>query len=335
MNENRRRRLGIVVAGALVLSSLPILAAELPPGGTFLDDDGNVHEGFIEAIAAEGVTRGCNPPANDRFCPDERVSRGQMAAFLARALGLPAAGSSPFSDDAGSVFEDDIARLAAAGVTRGCNPPANDRFCPDESVTRGQMAAFLVRAFGYDDPGGGDLFVDDDGSVFERDIDRLATAGVTRGCDPPANQRFCPDEPVLRDQMASFLGRALGLTATVPPPRPTTTTSSTSTSTSTSTTSTSTSTSTTTPDDTFRFEMGAASFIPTSAVVSAPAEVRWRNESGVLHNLSSNQGPWPFPIDQNLPSGGPDFEVTLTTPGTYTFFCSIHPGMSGTVTVSG
>jgi plastocyanin len=197
------------------------------------------------------------------------------------------------------------------------------------------MAAFLVRAFGYDDSGNGDLFVDDNDSVFEGDIDRLATAGVTRGCDPPTNQRFCPDEPVLRDQMASFLGRALGLTASVPPPRPTTTTSSTTTSTSTSTTSSSTSTSTTAPDDTFRFEMGAASFIPTSAVVSAPAEVRWRNESGVLHNLSSNQGPWPFAIDRNLPSGGPDFEVTLTTPGTYTFFCSIHAGMSGTVTVTG
>jgi hypothetical protein len=38
--------------------------------------------------------------------------------------------------------------LAAAGVTNGCNPPSNDRFCPDSYVTRGQMAAFLVRAFG-------------------------------------------------------------------------------------------------------------------------------------------------------------------------------------------
>ena len=51
-----------------------------------------------------------------------------------------------FSDDDGSVFEADIEWLAAAGITRGCNPPANDRFCPNDAVTRGQMAAFLHRA---------------------------------------------------------------------------------------------------------------------------------------------------------------------------------------------
>ncbi len=52
-----------------------------------------------------------------------------------------------FSDGEGdNVFASDIARLAVAGVTRGCNPPANDRFCPEDPVTRGQMAAFLHRA---------------------------------------------------------------------------------------------------------------------------------------------------------------------------------------------
>jgi beta-lactamase superfamily II metal-dependent hydrolase len=80
------------------------------------------------------------------------------------------------------------------------------------------MAAFLVRGFGYTDPGPGDLFADDDTSVFEDDIDRLAVAGVTRGCNPPSNDRFCPDDSVQRDQMASFLGRALKLTPIEPPP---------------------------------------------------------------------------------------------------------------------
>src|SRR5690606_9784835 len=106
-----------------------------------------------------------------------------------------------------------------AGITRGCNPPANDRFCPDDHVTRGQMAAFLVRALGYTDDGGGDHFDDDDTSVFESDIDRLRTAGVTFGCNPPDNTRFCPDDHVTRGQMASFLTRALDLTPpTTPPP---------------------------------------------------------------------------------------------------------------------
>jgi len=50
-----------------------------------------------------------------------------------------------FTDDDSSIFESDIEWLAAANVTLGCNPPANDRFCPDDPVTRGQMAAFMHR----------------------------------------------------------------------------------------------------------------------------------------------------------------------------------------------
>ncbi|HSJ35157.1 MAG TPA: GerMN domain-containing protein [Acidimicrobiia bacterium] len=208
----------VALVGLMIAALLPAAAQELAPGGTFIDDDGNVHEGYIEAIAAEGITRGCNPPTNDRYCPSDPVSRGEMAAFLTRALGLTASSTDQFTDDDDSVFENDINALAAAGITRGCNPPANDRFCPDGNVTRGQMAAFLVRAMGYTDAGDGDLFTDDDDSVFENDIDRLGTAGVTRGCNPPANDRFCPTDLVLRDQMASFLGRAMNLEARTPPP---------------------------------------------------------------------------------------------------------------------
>jgi S-layer homology domain len=76
-------------------------------------------------------------------------------------------------------------------------------------VTRGQMAAFLVRALGYTADGGGNLFTDDDTSIFESDIDKLATAGVTRGCNPPTNDEFCPNQFVTRGQMAAFLYRAL------------------------------------------------------------------------------------------------------------------------------
>lgn len=213
------RSLGVaLLAVSMAVGPAVVAQEELPPGGTFTDDDGSIHEGFIEAIATEGVTRGCNPPDNDRYCPRDPVTRGQMAAFLNRALGLDASSENHFTDDDGSIFEDDIDALAAAGITRGCNPPDNDRFCPDELITRGQMAAFLVRGFGYGDPGAGDLFVDDDDSIFEGDIDRLGTAGVTRGCNPPDNDRYCPEDLVLRDQMASFLGRAMSLQERTPPP---------------------------------------------------------------------------------------------------------------------
>ncbi|MGH8912239.1 MAG: PQQ-dependent sugar dehydrogenase, partial [Acidimicrobiia bacterium] len=101
----------------------------------------------------------------------------------------------------------------------GCNPPDNDRYCPQRAVTRGEMAAFLTRAYDYQVVTA-DQFVDDDDSVFEADIDALASAGVTKGCDPPANQRFCPHDGVTRQQMASFLARAEGLPTEAVPPRP-------------------------------------------------------------------------------------------------------------------
>ena len=72
----------------------------------------------------------------------------QMAAFIVRAEGLTDANHPGFKDvPAGSTFDRDIRRLAKAGITKGCNPPANDRYCPKDPVTREQMASFLARAF--------------------------------------------------------------------------------------------------------------------------------------------------------------------------------------------
>lgn len=125
----KSRSLGILLV-LLIVSSAVVALAALPPGGTFSDDDGSIFEGAIEAIAAEGITQGCNPPTNDLYCPDD-------------------------------------------------------------FVTRGEMAVFLVRAFNYTDNGGGDLFFDDDGLFYENAADRLKTAGVTLGCNPPTNDRYC------------------------------------------------------------------------------------------------------------------------------------------------
>lgn len=73
-----------------------------------------------------------------------------MAAFLARAYGLPNALTDHFVDDSRSEFEPAINKIASVGITLGCNPPNNDRFCPGDRVNRGQMAAFLKRAAEWD-----------------------------------------------------------------------------------------------------------------------------------------------------------------------------------------
>ena len=101
---------------------MPAPPARPSYNGAFADDDGNIHEPNIEAIAAEGITLGCNPPENSLFCPDDSVTRGAMAAFIARALGLPAVDGDHFNDDGASTFENAINRVAATGHHAGLQP---------------------------------------------------------------------------------------------------------------------------------------------------------------------------------------------------------------------
>ena len=177
--------------------------------GVFIDIRESTHRTSIERIVAAGIMNGCGvADGGDLFCPDLTVSRAQMAAILSRALELPAAEGDFFVDDEGSVYEDAINRLAEAGITHGCDS-GGGLFCPDVAVSRAQMAAFLSRALELP-AAEGDFFVDDEGSVYEDAINRLAEAGITHGCDSGGGL-FCPDVAVSRAQMAAFLVRALGL----------------------------------------------------------------------------------------------------------------------------
>ncbi|MDH4117001.1 MAG: S-layer homology domain-containing protein [Acidimicrobiia bacterium] len=191
----------VMVVIALIAQPPQIaLAADAP----FSDVGGSVHGTDIALIAEWGITTGCNPPANDRYCPRDVVTRGQMAAFMRRSFNTPTSKYDYFYDDDTSVFEGDINSITGVGITTGCNPPSSTQYCEDSNITRGQMAAFLVRTLGL--PGGPDAFGDDRDSVFENDVNALAAAGIAKGCSANA---FCPDDEVTREQMASFLVRAL------------------------------------------------------------------------------------------------------------------------------
>jgi len=212
-----RVRLILVISSIMLpATALPAMADELPPGGTFWDDDGTVEEGYIEAIKATGITQGCNPPINDLFCPERTLTRGEMATVFVRALDLPASSTHPFTDTADSVHVNSINALAAAGITKGCNPPENTEFCPSREVTREEMAAFMVRAFGLEQTET-DFFVDDAHSIFEPAINSLAAAGIASGC---GNNGFCPWTRLSRAEMAVFIAKALGLPPNVPDERP-------------------------------------------------------------------------------------------------------------------
>ena len=145
----------------------------------------------------------------------ERVYRLELTSAISDTTGHAlvatswtfTTGISGFSDSIGSPFEYDIAWLAETGITAGCGATT---FCPRSPVTREQMASFLVRALPMPVTAA-DYFTDDENSAHEADINRLAASAITGGCGAAT---FCPRSPVTREQMASFLARALHLPAT-------------------------------------------------------------------------------------------------------------------------
>ena len=166
---------------------------------SFSDTEGHKFATEIEWLAAAGITSGCSA---ERYCPRVAVTRGQLAAFLARAFQLPPSAGDYFRDDESSAFEDEINRIAHAGVTTGCGPRL---YCPGTVVKRAQMATFLVSALDVP-PTSGDYFDDDEGSAHEDSINRLAAAGIVHGC---GERSYCPRESVTRAQMAVYLYRTL------------------------------------------------------------------------------------------------------------------------------
>jgi hypothetical protein len=162
----------------------------------------------IGKLSARGVTVGC---AAGKYCPSDPVTRGQMAAFIIRALGdfnPPNPSSQRFGDvPPNNPFFAFIDELAARGITVGCGP---ESYCPNDLVRRDQMSAFIMRALGVPNPysTSWQRFEDVQSNVFFGFIDQLALRGITHGC---GGNNYCPSDPVTRDQMAAFLVRAFGL----------------------------------------------------------------------------------------------------------------------------
>ena len=245
-NESYIIRIGFcnVLQRALLNAAAQYTYGVAPVVASFTDIAGSMHEAGIKAITTAGISRGCSKDGT-LFCPDTMVTWAQMASFLARALGLngPARAlgvnnddaneggddvedvSQHFSDIVGNAHESAIAAVAAAGIMPGCSDDGTF-FCPNALVTRAQMASFLARALGLNDParalsenledaseGIEDVsqhFSDIVGNAHESAIAAVAAAGITLGCSDDGTL-FCPDATVTRGQMASFLTRALKL----------------------------------------------------------------------------------------------------------------------------
>lgn len=70
-------------------------------------------------------------------------------------------------------------------------------------------------------------------------------------------------------------------------------------------------------------------FNPVSLTVSAGTIVKWTNKDGVAHTVTSTTGLFD---SGTIPNGG-TYTFTFATPGTYTYYCVIHPDMAGVVIV--
>jgi hypothetical protein len=147
-----------------------------------------------------------------RYCPETVVTRAQMAVFLERGIHGSLYNPPPVGDNTGFLDVDTtywsaawIKQLAADVITGGCG---NGRYCPEDPVTRAQMAIFLLRSkhgASYNPPpvgsstGFGDVPVDHWAAAW---IKQLVAEGITSGC---GSGSYCPDAPVTRAQMAVFL----------------------------------------------------------------------------------------------------------------------------------
>jgi len=179
----------------------------------FFDVSGGGFYPFVTQLVANEITAGCG---SGNYCPNDSVTRAQMAVFLLRGhFGLcfvpPPATGTVFTDvPAGSFAAAWIEYLAAAGVTAGCG---GGNYCPTSPVTRAQMAVFLLKTLNgasYLPPAcTTPAFTDVPcSSPFAPWIDELVTLGVTAGC---GGGLYCPTTSNTRAQMAVFISKTFNL----------------------------------------------------------------------------------------------------------------------------
>lgn len=172
---------------------------------------------YIEAVENARIDTGCG---SGNYCPGNPVNRATVAVSLVRgehggSFVPPAATGTVFADvPANHPQAAFIEQLFRDGLTDGCATSPR-RYCPTETVTRAQMATFLIRA-GHGGtytppPATGRVFQDVPASYWAAPyIERLFAEGSTNGCATnPA--RYCPETLLTREEIATFLARAYSL----------------------------------------------------------------------------------------------------------------------------
>lgn len=205
MRSRSRLLLSLVVVFALI----PIATGARAGVDSFVDDDNSPFEAYIETARAEGLIAGCDPPGNDRICPNDPMTQGEMVLVLARAVGLQPNSADPFMTRDGSLGVFAISALDAAGIETGCS--AGSSSCPDRQLRRDEMAALFSRAFRWGEPRNPGRYADISGSPFREALANLAEHRGLLACDSPVDERLCPDSYVSRDEAIYAVVTVLGL----------------------------------------------------------------------------------------------------------------------------
>ena len=220
------------------MSYNPACAGHASDDYGFLDvSAGHAHRVAINCLAHHGVSLGTGD--GTVYSPSHTVLRWQMALFMTRAakvagVVLPTPADQGFTDLGGKSLstKDAINQLVAAGLSNGHTAT---EFKPDDTVTRAQMALFILHlldkagehvtiagdgTINLVSAGGTPVQVDDffgDTENVSREVHFAASAlfelGVANGTSPGV---FAPERPVLRGQMAAFITRALAFTIAQP-----------------------------------------------------------------------------------------------------------------------
>lgn len=182
---------------------------------------------YVERLADRKITVGCDTDPL-RYCPDQPVTRAQIASLFVRTLQLGPAEPAGFTDTDRSVHMASIDALFAVGITVGCHTDPL-RYCPDQPVTRSQMASFLHRIAGdivsraeaagllVERTGWKEQVADVSLSVADLPADHphrsavliVLERTVAIGCEP-ATVLFCPEAPLTYGESVSWLNRARG-----------------------------------------------------------------------------------------------------------------------------
>ena len=170
---------------------------------------------FVTRLVSNGVTVGCG---GGLYCVGDSTTREQMAVFLIKArLGFcfapPPATGTVFADvPASSIYAPWIEELERQGLTAGCG---GGNFCPHDSVTRAQMAVFLLdTAFGpgyAPPPATGRSSTTSPWSLRGR-LDRgPRRPGHHRRLQHRSPPLYCPLDAITRGQMATFIRKTFDL----------------------------------------------------------------------------------------------------------------------------